>query len=108
MEPVFRDPPPKDGAKWIPVVEALKQRPGKWALILEQERVAIPNAIRNQSIKALRKDAGFEIRTSNESSESGSRLADVYLRYNPNLDLGLEGHARRSAIAEFNANTGSD
>lgn len=106
MEPVFQDLPPKEGEKWVPVVEMLKERPGKWALILTQARVAIPNAIRNQSIKALRKDAGFEVRTRNESSESGSRLADVYLRYNPHMDVELEGHARRSAIALFNTNTG--
>ncbi len=101
----FTDPPPKGGIKWEPVVAALKARPGKWALVFEAARISIPNAIRNQSIRDLRKDAGFEIRTSNESRATGARTADVYLRYNPNNDSGLSGHERRSAIAEFNKNT---
>lgn len=104
MNVQFIDPPPKDGEKWGPVVAALKSRPGKWALVLEGTRLSIPNAIRNQSIRVLRKDAGIEIRTSNET-RTPPRTADVYLRYNPNLDSGLSGHERRTAIAEFDQNT---
>lgn len=104
----FKDPPPKDGEKWNPVVRALKQNPGKWALVLETTRTSVPNAVRNQSIAVLRARAGIEIRTANETREPGNRTCDMYLRYNPHKDEALSGHERRTAIAEFDKNTGGN
>lgn len=62
------------------IADKLRARPGEWALVFPEARIAIANSIR-RGVRALPKDE-FEMMTNNNTAEP-PRTCDIYLRYNP-------------------------
>lgn len=82
----WEEPPPRTSYDWPGVAAVLRQHPNEWRLIFERDRVAVPNAIRQGSISALRPTRGFEVRTANNKTAAGGRTCSLYLRYVPEKD----------------------
>lgn len=78
----WEDPPPHGNrSQWQPVAEALRERPGEWALIAEGLKSgsagAMSNAIKVGRFSCWRPAGTFESRT----SARGDGLTDLYARY---------------------------
>lgn len=85
-EVVWEDPPPGRGRyDWQAIADQLRERPGQWAKIFEQDRASLATAIRIRGVHALLPEKGFEVKTAN-NKRSTPRLCDLYLRYNPERD----------------------
>lgn len=87
----FTDAPPTRTKRydWDGIAGKLRRKPGEWALIYEGDRATYATAIRNDDIKALRKGAGFEMRTAKNTRDE-PRTCDLYLRYVPEKDTTIE------------------
>lgn len=80
----WEDPPERTAVDWDKVAKRLRRSPMKWAKVMKQGRISTINAVRQSNIKAVRKDKGFECRTANNNTKE--KVADLYLRYNPDND----------------------
>lgn len=80
----FKSPPARPTKyDWTKIATQLKRKPGQWALVFEHDRASVANAIRMGSIVAVRPEDGFEVRTSNNDTQSRPRTCSLWLRYNP-------------------------
>lgn len=70
---------------WPAIAEKVKAKPMTWAKVFDNDRTSYANAIRGDSISALKSDLGFEVTTSNNVREP-VRMCSLFLRYNPDLD----------------------
>ena len=79
--------PPKAGVKydWEAIAEKLKAEPMTWAKVFENDRASVVNAIRQGSIKAVRPEAGFQVKTAH-NVRLPIRTCTLYMRYVPALD----------------------
>jgi hypothetical protein len=86
------EPPPRrtHNYDWDQIADELRAEPGQWHLIFEGGKHSLVTAIRIDGIRALRKDKGFEVRTTNnirpKQGSPDKRTCDLYLRYNPAAD----------------------
>jgi hypothetical protein len=86
-EVTWEDPPPtKKRYDWDSIARQLRERPGEWAKIFDNDRSSLATAIRIRGIKALLPDKGFEVRTAN-NVRGNPRTCTMYLRYNPEKDV---------------------
>lgn len=99
----FQDPPERTIRDWDSVAQALRANPGRWALIGEDEGISVANAIR-QGIKAIPKEGGFEMTTSNTRRDVSPPTCDIYLRYNAEADTTLTDAERERAIGKQKKN----
>jgi len=82
---------------WDAIAEQLRSDPGQWYRIFEGDVTSLATAIRINGIKALRKDKGFRVKTTNnkrgvaDAEPPTPRTCDLWLRYEPDLDLTTEG-----------------
>jgi hypothetical protein len=53
--------------------------------VFEKDKTSITTAIRNGSIRVLRHEWGFEVRTANNTRDY-PRTCSLWLRYNPDND----------------------
>jgi hypothetical protein len=84
----FGEPPaPSNRAPydWAAIAEKLRKKPGKWALIFEQDKTSYVVSLRQDGVTALLPSKGFEIRTAN-NKRTPVRVCDLWLRYNPEKD----------------------
>lgn len=79
---VWEEPPPNTAYDWEAIAEDLRARPGQWAKVFEGDRTSYVVAIRSGSIRALRPEDGFEVKTRDNTREP-VRTCTLYLRYNP-------------------------
>lgn len=63
----------------------LRNRPEDWLMIFEKDVSSIVVALRNDDIKALTSDQGFEVRTAN-NTQKAPRTCTLYMRYVPAAD----------------------
>lgn len=88
----FADPPGgRRKYDWRAIARRLRRRPMAWALIFEDDRSSVVNAIRQGSVKVLAPERGFELMTRHNrvvevSDGKTTRICDLYLRYNPDKD----------------------
>lgn len=81
----WEDPtPPRQAYDWPAIAEKLRANPMAWALIFEEDRTSLVNAIRQNSVSAVRPRDGFEVRTRNNVREP-HRTCSLYMRFNPDL-----------------------
>ena len=78
----WKEPPPparndRRSQKWEAVNEALRSRPGVWALVAENTSATVATAIRRSSLAALRGGV-FEARSVNSNDQA---KADIYARF---------------------------
>lgn len=79
----WEDPaPPKQAYDWTKIAATLRANPMAWALIFEQDRTSLVNAIRQGNVSAIRPRDGFEVRTRNNQREP-HRTCSLYMRFNP-------------------------
>jgi len=82
-EVTWEDPsPPKQAYDWEAIAATLRESPMAWALIFEWDRTSLVNAIRQNSVAAIRPSDGFEVRTRNNQREP-HRMCSLYMRWNP-------------------------
>ena len=67
---------------WPAVAEMLRSNPGKWTLVLKNERASLVRAIRQGGIASLRPTDGFRVVTRNNTRET-PRRCDIYMAYRP-------------------------
>jgi hypothetical protein len=88
-EPAAWGPPPSRGKgryNWVMIAARLREHPGEWATIFEQDKVSVANAVRQGSVGVVHPDLGFEYRTRNNVRGSGpDRVCDLYMRFNPDM-----------------------
>lgn len=72
---------------WTKIAALLRERPGEWAKVFEDDRTSVVNAIRQGSVRVLHPDLGFEVRTRN-NVRSPVRRCSLYLRYVAEKDNG--------------------
>lgn len=68
---------------WGKIAVRLRTKPGEWALVFQQDRLSVANAIRSGRVKDIRPEDGFEVRTANTITTVRPRVCSLYLRYNP-------------------------
>lgn len=93
-EVTWENPPPKPVRgkyDWTAIAEQLRQRPGEWAKIFDEDRSSLATAIRIKGIIALHPDKGFVVRTSN-NTRGNPRTCSLYLMYDPARDI--NGHGK--------------
>lgn len=75
----FRDPPPdgRSSMDWEPIAEALRGRPGEWALVRTKSGASQAGAINNGRVAALRPIGAFRA----ISRSDGDGTCDIYARY---------------------------
>lgn len=85
---VFEDPPEKVRYDWEAIADSLRERPGEWAKVFDNDRASLATAIRLNGIKALPYSRTFEpgtfqVRTRNNTQETDTtpRLCSLYLHY---------------------------
>ncbi len=87
MTPVFMDPPAKFGsandAAWLPTMDALKERPGEWAVICEATYSTTGNlAARIKARRGVWAEGRFEV-TTRKVPDSRPEIVRVFARYMP-------------------------
>jgi hypothetical protein len=86
-EVTWEDPPAgRKRYNWTRIAEQLREHPGEWAKIFDNDRSSLATAIRIRGIKAVSPEKGFEVRTAN-NTRGKPRLCTMYLRYNPDKDV---------------------
>ena len=83
----FEEPPPRRDHRydWRAIAKQLEKNPGDWAKVFEKDVASLATAIRIGSIRSMRKDAGIQIRTTNNVRDP-VRTCTLYARYVPELD----------------------
>lgn len=94
MDPVFTDPPNKGKRvtyDWQKIYALIRENPGEWLWLNPGHTATIStyNAVAQGSIKNFRPDMGVEMRTANNDFKAKPRTCDLYVRYNPTLDVAL-------------------
>jgi hypothetical protein len=74
------DPPMR--YDWQAIADEMKERPGEWARVFENDKTSLVNAIRQGAIRPLDPRLGFEIRTRN-NVRSPERRCSLYMRFVP-------------------------
>jgi hypothetical protein len=94
----FTDPPTAYRREkvydWEKIYAELRGWPGKWALLDEQGKVSIHNAIKGGKISNFHPNLGVESMTANTDTTSKPRRADIYVRYNPDNDTSITAKER--------------
>lgn len=80
----FKNPPkilkgPRIGGKHVVIADALKCRPGEWALVLEGVSVSTARYIKNGTYAAYRPAGAFD--ATYRTSPKGEGMGDIYARY---------------------------
>lgn len=85
-------PPERKTYDWTTIADQLRNDPGEWYLIYEQDRASLAHAIRNDAISAMQpvvrksgpreRTDGFELRTVN-NTRGNPRMCDLFMRYVP-------------------------
>ena len=70
---------------WRAIAEHLRQRPGQWAKIFDDDKTSLVNALRQGSIKVLDPDLGFQCRTRN-NTRYPTRRCTLYMRWVPPVE----------------------
>lgn len=83
----FGEPPPPRQSRydWAAIARRLRRRPGEWARIYKHDRTSLSVAIRNGAIKALRPEAGFVMRTE-DNTRGKPRTNTLWMMYDPSKD----------------------
>jgi hypothetical protein len=74
---------------WDAIAEDAMTHPMRWGLVFDHGRVSVANAIRQDNIKAVTSDQGFEVKTENNTRDP-VRMCTLWLRYNPDKDTRKE------------------
>lgn len=77
----WENPPPgqaRKGSKWDPIARALRNNPGKWAVIGRDIPTGIITTINRGELKCFQPEGSFEAVSRNHTSRW---QADVYARY---------------------------
>lgn len=85
-EPARRD------YRWRDIAEALKKRPGEWALVHKNLPASTPWAINAGRVKPVHPDRGFRTRTvgNRKVGVNETRMTEeLHMVYQPELDLTL-------------------
>ena len=82
------EPPPRRDRRydWQSIADSLRQQPEGWGKVFDKDVASLATAIRIGSIKAMRRDAGIEIRTTNNRHQDGVRTCTLWARYVPEKD----------------------
>lgn len=99
----FTDPPASHRRtrrhNWEEITPLLRENPGRWLLFAEQEKVSVYNAIKGGKIKSIHPKDGYEVTSANNSPLTAKpRVADLYLRYNPEADENLTVKEKEAAM----------
>lgn len=85
----FEDPPASiTGAyDWASIATKLREQPNQWAKVFTGDLHSRTVSVRQGGVRAMRKEDGFEFRTTNNhfKEEAGKRVryCDFYVRYVP-------------------------
>lgn len=92
----WETPPPtgKNRYNWVVIADQLRAQPLEWGKVFDRDKISVVNAIRQGSVKPLRPDLGFEVRTANNTRAPG-RMCSLYIRYNPERDTTRKQKKRR-------------
>ena len=92
--------PHADGSyrDWVAVAAACKQHPGQWALVAQNAKSSIANAIRQGSIRVLSPHLGFRVSTANNNRAVSPPTCDVYVQYSAENDTTLKVKERESEM----------
>lgn len=71
---------------WPSIAAMLRANPGKWRLVLENERASLARAIRQGGIASLRPSDGFRVTTRNNTRDK-PRKCDIYMAYEPEGEM---------------------
>lgn len=82
----WEDPPLTTAYDWEAIAEDLRSNPGQWAKVFEQDRTSYVVSIRSGSVRALRPEDGFEVKTRDNKLEP-VRTCTLYMRYNPEKEV---------------------
>jgi hypothetical protein len=106
----FKEPPKgyrrKHNFDWDKITAALQENPTKWALLGEGIRLSIATAINQRKIGNFHPDQGIEVTTADNRQEGGSRVCDIFVRYNPEGDTRLTKKEAAKAVAEAKRKNG--
>jgi hypothetical protein len=85
-------PPARRDYRWRDIAEALRKRPGEWALVHTDLPASTPWSINKGRVKPVHPDRGFRTRTvgNRRVGENQTRMtAELHMVYQPELDLSL-------------------
>lgn len=74
-----------DKPDWKRLAKLLRKNPGRWRLVYENGPNSWRTAVAMNKITAVRRDLGYEIRTTDNKREA-PRTCTLYMRYNPDFD----------------------
>lgn len=96
----FVDPPTKyrreKSYDWDAIYAQIRENPGQWAMLVKQGKMSTYNAIKQSNISNFRPAMGVELRVSNSDYKASPRRADIYIRYNADLDTSLNVKEREA------------
>jgi len=84
---VFTDPPPgprrASAHPWDDIAEALRARPGEWALCLRGVHSSYSSQIKRGALSAFKPAGAFEARSVStlNTDENGKKTNDLYIRF---------------------------
>lgn len=88
-------PKPRTKYDWPAIAERLRAKPMEWGNLFKQGPVSVVNAIRQGAVAELHPNLGFEVTTENNHREA-PRLADLYIRYNPEKESAVRAAVREA------------
>lgn len=88
----FTDPPPaaKRDYRWAEVADALRERPGEWAVVHRDVPASVPWSVNAGKVSAVHPDRGFRTRAAgtHDTGDGGRRItSELFMVYDPELDL---------------------
>lgn len=88
----WEEPPEGRREFWQRIVEELRAKPGEWALVWEEGPASTVSAVNQGAITVVRRDHGFETKTTNNTSAASGlpRTCTLFMRYVPENDTTLE------------------
>lgn len=85
---VWENPPPsrRERYDWAQIAQDLRDRPGEWMKVFDNDRVSLTQAIRQGSIRALAPSKGFVVST-RHTKRGQPRTCSLYLMYDPEREV---------------------
>lgn len=90
---------------WDAILNQLRDNPEQWAILEEQGKVSIHNAISQGKISNFHPDMGIESRTAHTDFSVSPRRADIWVRYAPHADKGLTKKQADKVMVEYRKRT---